>query len=190
MLSIVATLVCGIIIFICSRKIAKRRERRGEDEDEDETENNERVREEEFKKKRMHKLHIILQEDLKPIEFQEKLEKLDNNCTICLNEFIKGDFISITKCNHVFHHNCIKKWLTKNYVDPKCPNCNAQVISQDNQDQNIKNQDEINSEMQRIHFQGHGPNANNTSNMSNANINPHRFESSNINVLSNRNENE
>ena len=48
--------------------------------------------------------------------------------------------------------------------------------------------EEINSELQRIHFQGNNPNVNNTSNMSNANINPHRFESSNINVLNNRNE--
>ena len=188
-LSVIATVICGVIIFICSKKIAKRREqRRRAEEDENETENSERARQEEFKKKRINKLHMILKEDLKPIEFQEKQDKLDNNCTICLNEFVKGDLISITKCNHVFHHNCIKKWLTKNIVEPKCPNCNAHIIDQNNQDQNIKNQEEINSEIQRIHFQGNNPNVNNTSNMSNANINPHRFESSNINVLNNRNE--
>ena len=31
--------------------------------------------------------------------------------------------ISITPCNHIFHYECIKKWIEDNVLNPQCPNC-------------------------------------------------------------------
>ncbi len=48
-------------------------------------------------------------------------------CMICQDEMKKGDIIGITKCGHSFHKKCIKKWLTKECIHPKCPVCNKDV---------------------------------------------------------------
>jgi hypothetical protein len=47
----------------------------------------------------------------------------DSTCNICLellNFPENGDVVSL-KCNHSFHNNCIKEWLTKKSI--KCPMC-------------------------------------------------------------------
>ena len=31
--------------------------------------------------------------------------------------------VSITPCNHIFHYECIKKWIDDNVLNPLCPNC-------------------------------------------------------------------
>ena len=54
-------------------------------------------------------------------------------CTICLEEFKDGSSVVITtKCNHCFHDKCFKKWVLKNIIFPKCPNCNQPIIEGDN----------------------------------------------------------
>ena len=76
---------------------------------------------------------------------KEKLDKLFNNqmaqhlykkeyneygggCSICLEEFNKKSKVSITSCKHVFHYKCIYDWLYKNIKNPKCPNCNHEIL--------------------------------------------------------------
>jgi hypothetical protein len=47
----------------------------------------------------------------------------DDVCNICLDILNKDDNgipVSL-KCNHIFHNNCIKEWLTKKSI--KCPMC-------------------------------------------------------------------
>jgi hypothetical protein len=48
----------------------------------------------------------------------------DDTCNICLdmlnNKEDNGIPVSL-KCNHIFHNNCIKEWLTKKSI--KCPMC-------------------------------------------------------------------
>ena len=62
-------------------------------------------------------------------------------CTICLEEFKDGSSVVITtKCNHSFHENCFKKWVLKNIIFPKCPNCNQPIIEGDNNNNNINNE--------------------------------------------------
>lgn len=46
----------------------------------------------------------------------------DDTCTICLCEYEEDEEISIIKtCKHLFHTNCIKKWLVE--CNHKCPVC-------------------------------------------------------------------
>ena len=47
---------------------------------------------------------------------------LNDKCVICLNKFIKGNYIRILyKCKHQFHHNCIDSYFIVNQM--KCPIC-------------------------------------------------------------------
>lgn len=74
-------------------------------------------------------------EDIKIALTEEEFNNLDtvNNpsiienkqCNICLDEFTSTDLdtkhIIQLKCNHIYHKNCIKEWLTKQST--KCPSC-------------------------------------------------------------------
>ena len=55
-----------------------------------------------------------------------RIEKIDNNleCIICLNIFKNGDKISTLPCQHIFHYNCLKKWI---YEKRSCPLCKAEI---------------------------------------------------------------
>ena len=96
---------------------------------------------------------------LKNSIYEENLiQKYDNKCTICFEPFILGKTkISITPCEHIFHMECIKKWIESNGVNPFCPNCKYCFI---------KNKDEINSPSLMIirkdpnHFNNIGTNTN------------------------------
>lgn len=52
---------------------------------------------------------------------------MDLTCGICLDDLKVGNRWAITKCNHGFHPKCIKRWLTKECIHPKCPMCNMDV---------------------------------------------------------------
>ena len=54
-------------------------------------------------------------------------------CSICLAEFKKKSKVSITSCKHVFHYKCIHDWLYKNIKNPKCPNCNHEILNDDDE---------------------------------------------------------
>lgn len=55
-------------------------------------------------------------------KFDENMEF--NECSICLDRFLKGSEVKILNCNHCFHRNCIDSWLL-NLL--KCPLCRAPV---------------------------------------------------------------
>jgi len=42
-------------------------------------------------------------------------------CVICQNDFEKDDEVVTLPCDHEYHKNCIKSWLTQNSC--KCPTC-------------------------------------------------------------------
>ena len=49
-------------------------------------------------------------------------------CQICLDTFLIDEKVSWslnTKCNHVFHHDCILPWLEKN---TSCPYCRSDFL--------------------------------------------------------------
>ena len=69
---------------------------------------------------------------LKPVKFN--LIKIYNDvCPIDLIKFDKNNEISVTKCNHGFHYNCIKKYLLENESNNelKCPICLSLLFNLD-----------------------------------------------------------
>lgn len=49
-------------------------------------------------------------------------------CNICLNNIINNNSFK-TKCNHIFHKDCIEKWCSKNN---NCPTCRNENIIENN----------------------------------------------------------
>jgi len=43
----------------------------------------------------------------------------EEQCCICIEVIVEDDFS--LPCNHIFHRNCIKKWIKKSKT---CPLCN------------------------------------------------------------------
>lgn len=52
-----------------------------------------------------------------------KSNKPCDDCPICLDEFKCRQHCRRFWCSHVFHKNCIDKWLTKNTQCPVCRAC-------------------------------------------------------------------
>ncbi|XP_052181867.1 RING-H2 finger protein ATL56-like [Diospyros lotus] len=49
----------------------------------------------------------------------------ETDCAVCLENFKEGDWCrSLPDCRHLFHANCVDKWLTK---AANCPICRARV---------------------------------------------------------------
>lgn len=55
----------------------------------------------------------------------------DDTCSICLDEFSKGDEFYRTACSHDFHSSCIASWMMKS---SNCPMCrkHIQVVQDSN----------------------------------------------------------
>jgi E3 ubiquitin-protein ligase RHA2 len=43
---------------------------------------------------------------------------------ICLGDFATGDTLRRMECMHVFHKECVDKWLQQS---KKCPSCNREM---------------------------------------------------------------
>ena len=41
-------------------------------------------------------------------------------CTICLEEFKFDEELKKLKCNHIYHKECLEKWIYKNSICPLC----------------------------------------------------------------------
>lgn len=114
---------------------------------------NETGEENEENKSKAHKLNenkkklIVL---FKTILSARKYEKTHNKidcprCTICYEDFeVSNSVVSITPCQHIFHYKCLNNWLNQNILNPKCPNCNFDLMTIDisklkNKPQNVLN---------------------------------------------------
>ena len=114
---------------------------------------NENGEENEENKTKAHKLNenkkklIVL---FKTILSARKYEKTHNKidcprCTICYEDFeVNNSVVSITPCQHIFHYKCLNNWLNQNILNPKCPNCNFDLMTIDisklkNKPQNVLN---------------------------------------------------
>lgn len=54
-------------------------------------------------------------------------------CVICI-EPVHSDAISVTRCGHAFHDECIEQWL---HVDPRCPICRGAQHPQVDEDEDV-----------------------------------------------------
>ena len=73
--------------------------------------------------------------------YKKQYNEFGGGCSICLAEFKKKSKVSITSCKHVFHYDCIHDWLYKNIRNPKCPNCNNEILNDDDENKNNKEKD-------------------------------------------------
>lgn len=62
------------------------------------------------------------------ISFKENKNNRDNEkCAICLQNFIENEYIKMTSCYHLFHFNCIEKWIEEKIESPDCPICRRKI---------------------------------------------------------------
>ena len=95
----------------------------------------------------------VAQEELDKIPIVEfkslKKDIIDKNssCTICLDDFEPDNKVRIVKCEHVFHRECIDKWLLENNFT--CPTCREEVADHI---ANITNENEHDRENHNDHY--------------------------------------
>ncbi|KAL3514036.1 hypothetical protein ACH5RR_026753 [Cinchona calisaya] len=65
---------------------------------------------------------FIFRKKLRPSSF----EVITMECSICLCEFKEGDEARELLCKHVFHKNCLEKWLRGSHGT--CPLCRRLVV--------------------------------------------------------------
>ena len=61
--------------------------------------------------------------------YKLKILKEKKICSICIERIKLRSTISITNCNHIFHYKCLSTWLYNNIMEPKCPNCQCNLIN-------------------------------------------------------------
>jgi hypothetical protein len=88
------------------------------DDEDEENEGGEEDEEDIFIKKRNQ---FILELDEFQFKHLKKYSALkEDKCAICLQKYKGADIIKEFPCKHIFHKNCIFKWLKQSNVCPIC----------------------------------------------------------------------
>jgi len=145
---ILACLLCALFIYFISKKIsqnARLRQRallqlamatqRGDYNSDNVSSGSGEVDPEEENRK---KIEILLKTTLAKKIYSKNLGLKDGNtCTICIEDFKdKRSRVSVTPCKHIFHFRCLSNWLINNSINPKCPNCNYNLLKDFNKQVN------------------------------------------------------
>ena len=80
------------------------------------SESQERIRDE-MNHKMLRENKILVYECNKNLIFRD--------CTICIESFKQDDIVCKLSCEHLFHKECISKWLKKSN---SCPNCRLAAL--------------------------------------------------------------
>jgi hypothetical protein len=48
------------------------------------------------------------------------IDKSDDKCAVCLDDFVEGDKVPQLPCSHYFHDACVKEWLKSHHTCPTC----------------------------------------------------------------------
>ncbi|XP_055802436.1 E3 ubiquitin-protein ligase ATL9-like [Solanum dulcamara] len=65
------------------------------------------------------------------------------DCAICLSEFEHGERgRKLETCKHIFHENCLEKWLMQKDIKASCPLCRSVIISEEIKEEYRKLEDE------------------------------------------------
>ena len=54
----------------------------------------------------------------------------NEKCVICFEDFEENESVKMTKCFHIFHYKCIKKWIESKQElieEPDCPICRREL---------------------------------------------------------------
>lgn len=63
---------------------------------------------------------------IKKYEIKQTKQTKMTDCSICM-DVMCNEHVTHTKCKHVFHTNCLKKWTDLN---TNCPLCRTQLVSE------------------------------------------------------------
>ena len=75
--------------------------------------------------------NININDIAKPLsEYDMNQIEREQICVICQDNLADLSELVITKCGHVFCHECLKQWITKS---EKCPTCMCTVNADENQ---------------------------------------------------------
>ena len=148
---ILACIFCALAIYCLSKKISEnaRLRQRALFEIAMAHQHGEGVDDETYEQQKLEtenklKIKFALKHSLKSKKYLKKYGVKDNTtCTICIEDFKENKSkVSITPCKHVFHYQCLSNWLHKNVMNPKCPNCNHNLI-QDVKDSDIAKENNV-----------------------------------------------
>jgi len=71
----------------------------------------------------------VSQEGVKRLPLAREEAFAGENCAVCLLAFEPSDAVNILACRHLFHQDCIAKWLTERCRS--CPLCGEEALSVD-----------------------------------------------------------
>ncbi|WP_422139651.1 RING finger domain-containing protein [Endozoicomonas sp. ALC020] len=55
-------------------------------------------------------------------------QKPSDNCPVCLETFAGKKVMVLKQCKHMFHRDCLERWLSKNST---CPSCRTSLVSRE-----------------------------------------------------------
>ena len=50
-----------------------------------------------------------------------------DSCAICVEDFTPSTIVRETPCAHLFHDDCVMKWIETKIDAPDCPFCRAEI---------------------------------------------------------------
>jgi hypothetical protein len=69
------------------------------------------------------KPHEPNEEHIAAAEAASRFEGTDDQCTVCLGAFKRGEHVTRILCNHLFHEECWTQYLHTTTTTCECPNC-------------------------------------------------------------------
>ena len=157
------------------------------------TKNKARIKQEQTKNKPLRNIKKA-DEILIQTEFNEN--DVTNDCTecaICIEKFVDKCLICITPCKHIFHYECLSKFIetAKGKQKPtiKCPLCNYDFLEEKNEDKKLNEINNISNHINNIEI-NNNENNNNENNNIEININENNNNENNNEINNNLNNNE
>ena len=123
------TVICAVSVYLFSQKIARKNKMNSRQEEQGVLRRGlsnaqvSRVLDQILKEARLKEIENMFKNTIEAIPFNKTVGKYNTSCTICIEEFQEEHIVCVTECLHVFHVECLKKWLITNVMNPKCPNC-------------------------------------------------------------------
>jgi hypothetical protein len=64
-------------------------------------------------------LELLTREEIKMIK-KQKISCSQSSCSICFDDYAKGDVVRNLPCGHKFHYKCMKPWFKTSSLCPLC----------------------------------------------------------------------
>ena len=61
------------------------------------------------------------------LEDDINVESNNNECSICLDDINNGEPTRVLDCNHIFHRDCVEKWINTYSTCPYCRQCEKNI---------------------------------------------------------------